>query len=52
MDGGRDRHSVELCVEIGDDAVTLTVTGELDIFQGARLSARYVAWSSATCPWT
>jgi anti-anti-sigma factor len=37
MDGGRDRHSVELCVEIGDDAVTLTVTGELDIFHGARL---------------
>jgi anti-anti-sigma factor len=40
MDGvrrGRDPHSMELRIEIGNDAVTLTVTGELDISQGARL---------------
>jgi anti-anti-sigma factor len=36
---GCDPQSVELCVEIGDDAVTLTVTGELDMVQGARLDS-------------
>jgi anti-sigma B factor antagonist len=42
MDGvahHRDVHPAELRVEIGHGAMTLTVSGELDLFQGARLES-------------